>query len=61
MRASFDVLVFGDVTELIQGFGVARPVEATEPELMHTVFPHQTLSEAMHEAVLSAYGHAQRI
>lgn len=61
MRASFDVLVVGDVTELIQGFGIARSVEATEPELTHAVFPRQTLSEAMHEAVLSAYGHAQRI
>jgi dihydrolipoamide dehydrogenase len=50
-----------DATELIQGFGIARSVEATMPELMHAVFPHQTLSEPMHEAVLSAYGHVQRI
>lgn len=47
-----------DVTELIQGFGVARVLEATEAELMETVFPHPTLSEAMHEAVLSAYDRA---
>jgi dihydrolipoamide dehydrogenase len=45
-----------EVTELIQGFAVARTAEATEAELMHTVFPHPTLSEAMHEAVLDAQG-----
>jgi dihydrolipoamide dehydrogenase len=44
-----------DVTELIHGFGIARALEATEAELMETVFPHPTLSEAMHEAVLAAY------
>jgi dihydrolipoamide dehydrogenase len=44
-----------DVTELINGFGIARTLEATEAELMETVFPHPTLSEAMHEAVLAAY------
>ncbi|NQZ97664.1 MAG: dihydrolipoyl dehydrogenase [Myxococcales bacterium] len=47
-----------EVTELIQGFAVARNLETTEAELMHTVFPHPTLSEAMHEAVLDAYGRA---
>jgi dihydrolipoamide dehydrogenase len=61
MRGSFDMLVVGNVTELIPGFGIARSVEAMELELMHAVFPHQILSEAMHEAVLSAYGHAQHI
>ena len=45
-----------EVTELIQSYAVARASEATEAELMHTVFPHPTLSETMHEAVLDAYG-----
>ena len=45
-----------EVTELIQGYAVARTSEATEAELMHTIFPHPTLSEAMHEAVLDSYG-----
>ena len=45
-----------EVTELIQGYAVARTAEATEAELMHTIFPHPTLSEAMHEAVLDSYG-----
>ncbi|MCG8622414.1 MAG: dihydrolipoyl dehydrogenase [Proteobacteria bacterium] len=45
-----------EVTELIQGFAIARTCEATEAELMHTIFPHPTLSEAMHESVLDAYG-----
>jgi dihydrolipoamide dehydrogenase len=45
-----------EVTELIQGYAVAKTLETTEAELMHTVFPHPTLSEAMHEAVLDAYG-----
>jgi dihydrolipoamide dehydrogenase len=47
-----------EVTEMIQGYVVARTTEATEAELMHTVFPHPTLSEAMHEAVLDSYGRA---
>jgi dihydrolipoamide dehydrogenase len=45
-----------EVTELIQGFVVAMNLETTEEELMHTVFPHPTLSEMMHESVLDAYG-----
>jgi len=45
-----------EVTEMIQGYVVARTLETTEQELMHTVFPHPTLSEAMHESVLDAYG-----
>ncbi|MBL4757702.1 MAG: dihydrolipoyl dehydrogenase [Rhizobiales bacterium] len=49
-------LVGAEVTELIQGFVVAMNLETTEEELMHTVFPHPTLSEMMHESVLSAYG-----
>ena len=49
--------LFGpEVTELIQGFALARTLEATEAELIETVFPHPTLSEAMHEAVLDAFG-----
>ena len=45
-----------EVTELIQGFAVAKTLETTESELMHTIFPHPTLSEMMHESVLDAYG-----
>lgn len=45
-----------EVTELIQGFTLAKTLETTEKELMHTIFPHPTLSEMMHEAVLDAYG-----
>jgi len=44
------------VTEMIQGFAVAIGLETTQAELMETIFPHPTLSEAMHESVLSAYG-----
>ncbi len=49
-------LVGAEVTELIQGFIVALNLETTEEDLMHTVFPHPTLSETMHESVLDAYG-----
>jgi dihydrolipoamide dehydrogenase len=49
-------MVGAEVTELIQGFVVAMNLETTEAELMHTVFPHPTLSEMMHESVLDAYG-----
>jgi dihydrolipoamide dehydrogenase len=51
-------MIGAEVTELIQGFAVARTLETTEAELMETVFPHPTLSEMMHEAVLDAYGRA---
>ncbi|MEC9345202.1 MAG: dihydrolipoyl dehydrogenase [Pseudomonadota bacterium] len=51
-------MIGAEVTELIQGYAVARTLESTEAELMHTVFPHPTLSEMMHEAVLDAYGRA---
>jgi len=51
-------MVGAEVTELIQGFGIARTMEATEAELMHTVFPHPTLSEMMHESTLAAFGRA---
>ncbi len=51
-------LIGGEVTEMIQGFCIAMTLEATEAELMATVFPHPTMSEAMHESVLDAYGRA---
>ncbi|MGE3304126.1 MAG: dihydrolipoyl dehydrogenase [Hyphomonadaceae bacterium] len=49
-------MIGAEVTELIQGFAVAMSAEATEAELIGAVFPHPTLSEMMHEAVLDAYG-----
>jgi len=49
-------LVGAEVTELIQGFVIAMQLETTEEDLMHTVFPHPTLSETMHESVLDAFG-----
>jgi len=49
-------MVGSEVTELIQGFVVAMNLETTEEELMHTIFPHPTISETMKEAVLDAYG-----
>ncbi|MFN3459626.1 MAG: FAD-dependent oxidoreductase, partial [Oceanibaculum sp.] len=51
-------MIGAEVTELIQGYTIARTLESTEAELMHTVFPHPTLSEMMHESVLDAYGRA---
>jgi dihydrolipoamide dehydrogenase len=51
-------MVGAEVTELIQGYAVARQLETTEAELMETIFPHPTLSEMMHESVLDAYGRA---
>jgi len=51
-------MIGAEVTELIQGYVVARQLETTEEELMHTVFAHPTLSEMMHESVLDAYGRA---
>ena len=50
-----------EVTELIQGYTIARTAELTEAELMATIFPHPTISEAMHEAVLDAYGRVLHI
>ena len=49
-------MIGAEVTEMIQGFTIALTMEATEAELMETVFPHPTMSEAMHEAVLDAFG-----
>jgi len=54
-------MVGAEVTEMIQGYTVGRTLETTEQELMHTVFPHPTLSEMMHESVLDAYGKAIHI
>ena len=51
-------LVGTEVTELIQGFTIAKTLETTEVELIHTIFPHPTLSEMMHESVLDAYRRA---
>lgn len=51
-------MVGPEVTELIQVFGVAQSVEATEDDLIHTIFAHPTLSEAIHESVLDAQGRA---
>jgi len=54
-------MVGAEVTELIQGYTLARQLETTEADLMATVFPHPTLSEMMHESVLDAYGRALHI
>ena len=51
-------MIGAEVTEMIQGYTIARTLETTETELMHTVFPHPTVSETMHEAVLDAYKRA---
>ena len=49
-------MIGAEVTELIQGYTIGKTLETTEAELMNTIFPHPTLSEMMHESVLSAYG-----
>jgi dihydrolipoamide dehydrogenase len=54
-------MVGAEVTELVQGFVVAMNLETTEEDLMHTIFPHPTLSETMKESVLDAYGRALNI
>ena len=54
-------MIGAEVTELIQGYAIAKSCESTEQELMATIFPHPTLSETMHEAVLEAYGRALHI
>src|SRR5215475_5908479 len=54
-------MVGAEVTELIQGYAIAMQAEVTEHELMDTIFPHPTLSEMMHEAVLDAYGRVLHI
>src|SRR6185437_10023052 len=54
-------MIGAEVTELIQGFTIAKTLETTEVELMHSIFPHPTLSEMMHESVLDAYKRAIHI
>ncbi len=54
-------MVGAEVTELIQGFGIARSAELVEEDLIHAIFPHPTLSEMMHESVLDAYGRVMHI
>jgi dihydrolipoamide dehydrogenase len=54
-------MVGAEVTELIQGYTIAKSLETTEAELIRTIFPHPTISETMHEAVLDAYGRAVHI
>jgi dihydrolipoamide dehydrogenase len=54
-------MVGAEVTELIQGYVIARQGELTELDLMHTIFPHPTLSEMMHESVLASQGQALHI
>jgi dihydrolipoamide dehydrogenase len=49
-------LIGAEVTEMIQGFVIGKTAELTEADFMHTIFPHPTMSEMMHEAVLDAYG-----
>ncbi|OJI94411.1 dihydrolipoamide dehydrogenase [Planktotalea frisia] len=51
-------MIGAEVTEMIQGYVIGRQLETTEDDLMHTVFPHPTLSEMMHESVLDAYDRA---
>ena len=51
-------MIGAEVTELIQGFAIGKNLETTEAELMQTIFPHPTISEIMHEAILDAYGRA---
>lgn len=54
-------MIGAEVTELIQGYTIGKELETTEAELMNTIFPHPTLSEMMHESVLSAHGRALHI
>jgi len=54
-------MIGAEVTELIQGYAIARSAELVEADLMHTIFPHPTLSEMMHESVLDAYGRVMHV
>ncbi|MCX7283638.1 MAG: dihydrolipoyl dehydrogenase [Novosphingobium sp.] len=54
-------MIGAEVTEMIQGYVIGKTLETTEAELMHTIFPHPTISESMHESVLAAYGRAIHI
>ncbi|OCZ87258.1 dihydrolipoyl dehydrogenase [Achromobacter xylosoxidans] len=51
-------IIHPEASELIAGYGVAAALEATEEDLMHSVFAHPTLSETLHESVLAAFGRA---
>jgi dihydrolipoamide dehydrogenase len=51
-------MIGAEVTEMIQGYVIGKTAELTEAEFMHTIFPHPTLSEMMHESVLDAYSKA---
>jgi dihydrolipoamide dehydrogenase len=51
-------MIGAEVTEMIQGYGIAKTLETTESELLQTIFAHPTISETMHESVLNAYGRA---
>src|SRR3546814_853738 len=54
-------MVGAEVTEMIQGYTVGKTAELVEEDFMHSVYPHPTISETMHEAVLGAYGRALHI
>jgi len=54
-------MVGAEVTEMIQGYTIGKTLETTEAELIGTVFPHPTISEAMHESVLAAFGRTLHI
>lgn len=54
-------MIGAEVTEMIQGFAIHKTMEGTEEDLMNTIFAHPTLSEMMHESVLSAYNKAIHI
>ena len=54
-------MIGSEVTELIHGFSIAKKLETTELDLFHTIFPHPTLSEGIHESVLQAYNKAIHI
>ena len=54
-------MIGAEVTEMIQGLAIARTLEATEAELIHTIFPHPTVSESIHESVLDVFNRAIHI
>jgi len=54
-------MVGAEVTEMIQGYTIGKTAELVEQDFMNTVFPHPTISEAMHESVLAAYGRVLHI
>jgi len=54
-------MIGAEVTELIHGYVIGRTLEGTEEDFINSVFPHPTLSETMHESVLSAFDRAIHI